>query len=105
MRRRLILRFSLCRQTAKPPCEEPSNPLLTSAPIALSLRDTQVLADGHAIVNGRITGSWRKVSLATGRTLWTCGGAHGNFTIVDRTTGRTWAPGAPYWNARLLVVM
>ena len=51
----------------------------------------QVLDDGTAIVNGRVTGSFRKVELATGRTLWVCGGEYGNFTIVD-LDGKAWAP-------------
>ena len=52
----------------------------------------QVLDDGTAIVNGRVTGSFRKVELATGRTLWICGGHYGNFTIID-LNGTHWEPG------------
>ena len=52
----------------------------------------QVLEGGVAIINGRSTGSFRKVALKTGSTLWTCGGAYGNFTLVD-IDGTTYAAG------------
>ena len=52
----------------------------------------QVLEGGVAIVNGRVTGSFRKIDLATGRTLWVCGGRYGNFTIID-LDGKAWEPG------------
>ena len=52
----------------------------------------QVLGDGTAIINGRVSGAFRKVELATGRTLWICGGHYGNFTIID-LNGTHWEPG------------
>ena len=55
----------------------------------------QVLHDGTAIINGRVTGSFRKVDLATGRTLWTCGGVHGNFSVRD-LSGKVWPAGEKF---------
>ena len=43
----------------------------------------QILEDGYVIVNGRSTGSWRKYDMNTRTTVWTCGGAFGNFTVHD----------------------
>jgi len=43
----------------------------------------QILEGGYAVINGRSTGSWRKVEMQTGNTVWTCGGAFGNFTLID----------------------
>lgn len=60
----------------------------------------QVLGDGTAIINGRITGSFRKVDLATGKTMWVCGGQYGNFTIVD-TDGHRYEPGTKFlWDGQ-----
>ena len=53
----------------------------------------QIIEGGYAIVNGRMTGSFRKVDIKTGLTVWTCGGAFGDFTIVD-LEGKSWPGGA-----------
>ena len=61
---------------------------------------SQVLGDGTAIINGRATGSFRKVDLATNKTLWICGGQYGNFTVVD-TDGHRYAPGTKFlWDGQ-----
>ena len=43
----------------------------------------QILEGGVAIVNGRMTSSFRKVDLRTSKDLWVCGGDFNNFTLVD----------------------
>ena len=43
----------------------------------------QILENGRVVVNGRSSGSWRMYDMKTHTTLWTCGGAFGNFTVID----------------------
>merc|ERR1711871_1669332 len=43
----------------------------------------QILENGRVVVNGRSSGSWRLYDMNTKQTLWTCGGAFGNFTVID----------------------
>ena len=55
----------------------------------------QILAEGEVIVNGRSSGSFRKYDMKTDTTIWTCGGAFGNFTLID-LDGTVIEPGIAY---------